>query len=63
MMHPVILRLKTYRRGGLIPLSEVVPVLENFGFRVLEEFPTALSGGHGYIHDFRVEIGAEADVD
>ena len=57
------LRLKTYRRGGLIPLSEVVPVLENFGFRVLEEFPTALSGNNGYIHDFRVEVGAEADLD
>jgi glutamate dehydrogenase len=56
------LRLKTYRRGGLIPLSEAVPVLENFGFRVLEEFPTALTGGIGYIHDFRVEIGAEADL-
>jgi len=56
-------RLKTYRRGGLIPLSDVVPVLENFGFRVLEEFPTALSGGNGYIHDFRVEVGAEADMD
>ena len=26
-------------RGGLIPLSEAVPVLENFGFRVLEEMP------------------------
>jgi glutamate dehydrogenase len=59
---PDHLRLKTYRRGGLIALSEAVPVLENFGFRVLEEFPTALSGGNGYIHDFRVEIGAEADL-
>ncbi|HZU50981.1 MAG TPA: NAD-glutamate dehydrogenase domain-containing protein [Sphingomicrobium sp.] len=56
------LRLKTYRRGGLIPLSDVVPVLENFGFRVLEEFPTALAGGNGYIHDFRVEVGSEADI-
>jgi glutamate dehydrogenase len=56
------LRLKTYRRGGLIPLSDVVPVLENFGFRVLEEFPTALSGDNGYISDLRVEIGAEADI-
>src|SRR5690348_14415699 len=56
------LRLKTYRRGGLIPLSDVVPVLENFGFRVLEEFPSALSGGNGYIHDFRVEVGEEADL-
>ena len=51
------LQLKTYRRGGLIPLSEAVPVLENFGFRVLEEIPTALGGGDlGYIHDFRLEL-------
>src|SRR5205085_11954915 len=54
-------RLKTYRRGALIPLSDVVPVLENFGFRVLEEFPTALSSGNGYIHDFRVEVAAGTD--
>ena len=52
-----------YRKGGLIPLSDAVPVLENFGFRVLEEMPTALAGGIGYIHDFRVEIGSEADID
>jgi glutamate dehydrogenase len=60
---PRELRLKMYRKGGLIPLSEAVPVLENFGFRVLEEMPTALTGGIGYIHDFRVEIGGEADID
>jgi glutamate dehydrogenase len=59
---PGQLRLKLYRTGGLIPLSEAVPVLENFGFRVLEEMPTALAGGIGYIHDFRVEVGAEADL-
>jgi glutamate dehydrogenase len=59
---PGQLRLKTYRRGGLIPLSDVVPVLENFGFRVLEEFPSALAGGLGYIHDFRVEVGTEAHL-
>jgi glutamate dehydrogenase len=56
------LRLKTYRKSDLIALSEAVPVLENFGFRVLEEFPTALTGRIGYIHDFRVEIGPEADL-
>jgi glutamate dehydrogenase len=60
---PSQLRLKTYREGGLIPLSEAVPVFENFGFRVLEEIPTALAGGNGYIHDFRVDIGNEADMD
>ena len=32
---PGQLRIKTYRRGELIPLSEAVPVFENFGFRVL----------------------------
>ena len=57
------LRLKTYRRGGLIALSDAVPVLENFGFRVLEERPSALSDGLGYLHDFSVEIGPEADID
>ena len=49
----VRLRLKTYRLGGLIPLSEAVPVFENFGFVVLEEIPTPLGGGSaGYIHEF-----------
>ena len=60
---PGELELKTYRRGGLIPLSDAVPVLENFGFRVLEEMPTALGDGSiGYIHHFRLELGNEADM-
>ena len=51
------LRLKIYRLGALIPLSEAVPVLENFGFRVLEEIPTSLDGGHiAYIHEFRLDL-------
>ena len=54
---PGRLRLKTYRLGGIIPLSEAVPVFENFGFRVLEEQPTALDGGKlGYIHEFLLEM-------
>ena len=61
---PGHLHLKTYRKGGLIPLSEAVPVLENFGFQVLEEMPTALGGGSlGYIHDFHLEIENEANLD
>jgi glutamate dehydrogenase len=60
---PNQLRLKTYRSGGLIPLSEAVPVLENFGFRVLEEMPTSLTGGLGYIHDFRLEVANEAKIE
>jgi glutamate dehydrogenase len=53
---PHRLRLKTYRLGELIPLSDAVPVLENFGFRVLEEQPWGLDDGRlGYIHEFLLE--------
>ena len=57
------LRLKLYRRGSSMPLSDTVPVLENFGFRVLEEIPTPLDGGRlGYIHDFLLEIDDVTDL-
>ncbi len=58
------LHLKTYRLGGSIPLSDAVPVLENFGFRVLEENATPLDGGGiGYIHDLLVELDETIDVE
>jgi glutamate dehydrogenase len=58
------LRLKIYRRGGLIPLSDAVPVLENFGFRVLEEIPTELRGeAHAHIHDCLLELPADVSAD
>jgi len=60
---PDELRLKAYARGGLVPLSQVVPVLENFGFRVLDEVPTELGGGRGFIHDFRLELGDGASAE
>ncbi|WP_205479406.1 NAD-glutamate dehydrogenase [Sphingomonas arenae] len=57
------LHLRVYASGSLIPLSEAVPVLENFGFRVLEEIPTELGHGElGYIHDFRLELPTGTDV-
>jgi glutamate dehydrogenase len=53
---PARLRLKTYRLAELIPLSDAVPVFENFGFRVLEEQPWGLDDGTlGYIHEFLLE--------
>jgi len=53
---PHQLRLKIYRLGEIIPLSDAVPVLENFGLRVIEEFPFDLDGGKlGWIHDFLLE--------
>ena len=51
------LRLKVYQTGGDLPLSDAVPALENFGFRVLSELPTRLSGKEeATIHDFQLEM-------
>ena len=51
------LRLKIYQLGGSMPLSDAVPALENFGFRVLFEQPTEISGPDaGTIHDFRLGL-------
>ena len=55
------LRLKIYRCRGLVALSDVVPVLENFGFRVLKETPTRLEDGSGsHIHEFAVATSTGA---
>jgi glutamate dehydrogenase len=52
-----LLRLKVYHLGGVLPLSDAVPTLENFGFSVLEELPTPLDEGRlGYIHDFQLSL-------
>jgi glutamate dehydrogenase len=57
--HATGLRLKIYRLGGALALSDAVPVLENFGFRVIEEVPTALTDDtQGFVHDFAVEAAA-----
>ncbi len=54
-------RLKIYRFGGALALSDAVPVLENFGFRVIEEVPTALADeAEGFVHDFAITTGAGA---
>ncbi|WP_067735667.1 NAD-glutamate dehydrogenase [Novosphingobium naphthalenivorans] len=57
------LRLKIYEAHGSLPLSDAVPALENFGFRVLEEMPTSLEGGRiGTIHDFTLALPAGQDA-
>ncbi len=60
---PERLRLKIYQNEGALPLSDAVPALENFGFRVLEEIPTGLDRGRlGTIHDFLLELPAGEDA-
>jgi glutamate dehydrogenase len=56
---PGAYRIKLYRLGGALALSDAVPAFENFGFRVIEEVPTALAGG-AYIHDFEVTLASGA---
>lgn len=60
------MRLKIYRLGQVIPLSDCVPVLEHLGLRVIEEYPFDLADGAlGWIHDFLLEepTGAALDID
>ncbi|HZF45117.1 MAG TPA: NAD-glutamate dehydrogenase domain-containing protein, partial [Sphingomonadaceae bacterium] len=58
------LRLKLYQLGGSMPLSDAVPALENFGFRVLAEVPTPLEHGRlATIHDFTLALPAGNDAD
>ena len=53
------LRLKLYQRSGALALSDAVPALENFGFKVIEDVPTDLDGGRlGTIHDFALTTPA-----
>jgi glutamate dehydrogenase len=58
------LRLKIYQAEGSLPLSDAVPALENFGFRVLAEVPTPLESGRiGTIHDFTLALPVDRDAD
>ncbi|MBW8755212.1 MAG: NAD-glutamate dehydrogenase [Sphingomonadales bacterium] len=51
------LHLKLYQRRGALDLSDAVPMLENFGFRVAGDMPTLLGGGDlGAIHDFQLDL-------
>ncbi len=57
-----VLRLKLYQRTGSLALSDAVPALENFGFRVIEDIPTELDEGKlGTIHDFLLKTPAGLD--
>ncbi|MDT8280685.1 MAG: NAD-glutamate dehydrogenase, partial [Erythrobacter sp.] len=56
---PDRLRLKVYVLKGALALSDAVPALENFGFRVAAEVPTFLTDPVlGSIHDFILTVPA-----
>jgi glutamate dehydrogenase len=53
-----IIRFKLFRRGATIPLSDVVPVLENMGLRIISERPYAINLKNGqetiWINEYRM---------
>ncbi len=57
-------RLKVYHQGGALSLSRLVPTLENFGYTVDTELPTALTDdAKSYIHDLTVSGGRTVEGD
>ena len=61
-------RFKIYRRRQPVPLSDILPMLEHLGLKVMDEFPQAIrprGGDMVMIHDFGLETrdGSKVDVD
>ncbi|WP_293883996.1 NAD-glutamate dehydrogenase domain-containing protein [Sphingomonas sp.] len=59
---PDRLRLKLYSLTPVM-LSDAVPALENFGFRVVEEVSTALADDLGHMHRFVLDLAADVAAD
>ncbi|WP_019531584.1 NAD-glutamate dehydrogenase [Dasania marina] len=60
------LRFKIFSKEGVIELSEVVPMLENLGLRVVGEHPykvTRKDGSTVWIHDFFLVFGLPVAID
>ncbi|MCU1716059.1 NAD-glutamate dehydrogenase [Pseudomonas sp. 5P_3.1_Bac2] len=60
------LHCKLYHADTPLPLSDVLPILENLGLRVLGEFPYKLRHSDGrefWIHDFAFTYAEGLDVD
>ena len=55
------LGLRLYRQGGPVVLSDVLPILENFGLRIVAEDAYRLDGADGnafWVHEFVLAEGA-----
>ncbi|SDG09986.1 NAD-glutamate dehydrogenase [Thalassobaculum litoreum] len=62
-----VLHLKLFHGREPVPLSDVMPMLENMGVRVLSEVPFEIEGGgleHPiWMHDFEMRLRAETECD
>ncbi|CAN0602055.1 unnamed protein product, partial [Ectocarpus sp. 12 AP-2014] len=60
------LKLRLYRRGAALPLSDVLPILENLGLRVVAERAYPVRAGDGerfWIQEFSLIYCLAADID
>ncbi|MGE3479265.1 MAG: NAD-glutamate dehydrogenase [Dongiaceae bacterium] len=57
--------VRLYQRDKQIPLSDILPMLENLGLRVIDEFSFAISppGGEVWLHDFTFERSDGGAID
>jgi glutamate dehydrogenase len=60
-----LVRLKLFRFGGIIPLSDALPLLESMGLRVVSEHPFQMDtqGTAIYIQEFEVEAASGQALD
>ncbi len=59
------LKIKVYHRGTQLSLSDMIPVLENFGLKVIEEFPYDIEQKDDtfWIYNFTVAFPTNPDID
>lgn len=61
------LRLKVYHNGAPVPLSDILPMLENMGLKALSEMPYEVKpmgrDNPVWIHDFELEGPPDTDLD
>lgn len=62
-----IVHLRVAKQGSALPIAELLPILENFGLRMLAERPWVLSAGSGDVtvslQDFTLELANGAALD
>lgn len=59
------MRLRLYNLSDSLPLSDIIPVLENMGLRVLSETPYQLElkdSDHVWLHDFKLAYSLSGEV-
>jgi glutamate dehydrogenase len=59
------LKIKIYQKGAQLSLSDMIPVLENFGLKVIEEFPYDIEQAHEtfWIYNFTVDFAFNREIE